>query len=135
MNYSSLLKLLASATDQSHDLDESTSHTLYSAIFDAGVPELEMGAFIAYSHAQPASAQELMGLQQALAQRVTQLRPPQRDVRLGPLRCTMPTCPTPFLPRRNGTCALVRFAAPAAILGPFAKVKRASGLLNSEGLP
>ena len=116
MNYSSLLKLLARATDQSHDLDESTSHTLYSAIFDAGVPELEMGAFIAYSHARPASAQELMGLQQALAQRVTQLRLPQRDVR--PI--LIPTyCGTVIHPNLTALLALLlqRYEIPVLLHG------------------
>ena len=81
MNYPALFKLLAGAADQRHDLDESTFYTLYSAMFDAGLPELEMGAFIAYAHGRPVSLQELVGLQRVLAQRVTHLRLPHRDVR------------------------------------------------------
>ncbi|MDQ3261864.1 MAG: DNA-binding protein YbiB [Pseudomonadota bacterium] len=80
MNYAPYFKLLATTLDPSQGLDEETSHLLYSALFDAGLPELEAGAFIAYSHARSASLQEILGLQRALAARVTQLRPPQRDV-------------------------------------------------------
>jgi anthranilate phosphoribosyltransferase len=81
MNFSAFFKLLAHTTDQSRDPDESTFHALYSALFDAGLAELETGAFIAYCHARSASLPELLGLQRALAQRVTHLRLPQRDVR------------------------------------------------------
>ena len=80
MNYTPFFKLLASTVDQSQDLDEATSHTLYSALFDAGLPELETGAFIAYLHARPAAPQETLGLQRALTERVTQLRRPQREL-------------------------------------------------------
>lgn len=81
MNYSPYFRLLASSVDRSQDLDEVSSHALYSALFDAGLPELEMGALIAYSHARTNSLQEMLGLQRALTERVTQLRAPQRDVR------------------------------------------------------
>lgn len=80
MNYSSYFKLLASTLNQPQHLDEATSHMLYSALFDGGLPELETGAFIAYSQARPASLQEMLGLQRAVAERVTQLRLPQRDL-------------------------------------------------------
>jgi anthranilate phosphoribosyltransferase len=46
-----------------------------------GLAEMEVGAFIAYSHGRQASLAELLGLQRALAERVARLRPPQRDLR------------------------------------------------------
>lgn len=80
MNYSSYFRLLASTLDRSQQLDEAMSHMLYSALFDGGLPELETGALIAFTQARSASLQEMLGLQRALAERVTQLRLPQRDL-------------------------------------------------------
>ena len=116
MNYSPFFKLLASTVDQSCDLDEATSHTIYSAMFDAGLPELETGAFIAYSHARPTSRQELLGLQRVLAQRVTQLRLPQRD--LSPI--LIPTyCGTVNYPNLTALLALLlqRYEIPVLLHG------------------
>lgn len=80
MNYSPYFKLLAQNAHPSQELDESTFHALYSALFDGGLAEIEMGALIAYSAARRASAQEMLGLQRAMAERATRLRLPQRDL-------------------------------------------------------
>jgi anthranilate phosphoribosyltransferase len=77
MNYSAHFKFLANT---SQDMDETTAYKLCSALFDGGLPELESGAFVTYLHARPASTQMLLGIQRALADRVTHLRPPRRDV-------------------------------------------------------
>ena len=116
MNYSPYFKLLASTVDQTQHLDEATSHMLYSALFDAGLPELESGAFIAYTHARPASLQEMLGLQRALAERATQLRLPQRD--LNPI--LIPTyCGTVNYPNLTALLALLlqRYEIPVLLHG------------------
>jgi anthranilate phosphoribosyltransferase len=82
MNYSSIFKSLASTTDGFADLNEANSHAIYAALFDAGLPEMEVGAFIAYSNGRKSSLAQLLGLQRALTERVARLRPPQRELRL-----------------------------------------------------
>ncbi len=89
---------------------------LYSALFDAGLPELETGAFIAYSQARSASLHEVLGLQRALAERVTQLRLPQRD--LCPI--LIPTyCGTVNYPNLTALLALLlqRYEIPVLLHG------------------
>jgi anthranilate phosphoribosyltransferase len=102
--------------DESQHLDEVTSHLLYSALFDAGLPELESGALIAYSHARPIALQEMLGLQRALVERVTQLRLPQRD--LSPV--IIPTyCGTVSYPNLTALLALLlqRYEIPVLLHG------------------
>ncbi len=81
VNYSSIFKLLANAADGFDDLDEATAHALYAALFDGGLPEMEMGAFIGYSRNRSTSLAEMLGLQRALSERVIRLQPPQRELR------------------------------------------------------
>ncbi len=102
--------------DDAQHLDEVTSHLLYSALFDAGLPELETGAFIAYSHARPTVLREMLGLQRALAERVTQLRLPQRDLR----PVIIPTyCGTVDYPNLTALLALLlqRYEIPVLLHG------------------
>lgn len=82
VNYSSIFKLLANAVDGFDDLDEASAHALYAALFDGGLPEMETGAFVAYSRSRSISLAEMLGLQRALRERVIRLHPPQRELRL-----------------------------------------------------
>jgi anthranilate phosphoribosyltransferase len=79
LNYTSYFKSLASGAPDT--LDENSTHALYAALFDGGLPELEVGALIAHSHARAPSLQETLGVQQALVERVTQMKLPRRDLR------------------------------------------------------
>ncbi len=81
MNYAQYFKLLASTAAPDSELDEEMANTLYGAFFDGGMPELEMGAFVAFLHARRTTLYELLGLQRAFQQRVTQLKVPRQDVR------------------------------------------------------
>ena len=81
MNYSPYFKSLAIDATALEGLDEASAHTLYSALFDAGLPELETGALVAYSHTRAPSLHEMLGVQRALMARVTRLRPPHGDLR------------------------------------------------------
>jgi anthranilate phosphoribosyltransferase len=81
VNYSSIFKLLANAANGFDDLDEATAHALYAALFDGGLPEMEMGAFVAYSRSRSISLAEMFGLQRALSERVIRLHAPQRELR------------------------------------------------------
>jgi anthranilate phosphoribosyltransferase len=116
MNYSPYFKLLANTVDPSLDVDEAMFYSLYSALFDAGMPELETGAFITYSHMRNSSLQEILGMQRAMTERVTLLRLPQRDLR--PI--VIPTyCGTVNYPNLTALLALLlrRYEIPVLLHG------------------
>ena len=81
MNFAQYFKRLASAAVPDSELEEEMAATLYGAFFDGGMPELEMGAFVAFLQFRQPTLYELLGLQRAMAQRVTQLKAPRQDVR------------------------------------------------------
>lgn len=81
MNYTSYFKILASDAAEPKALDEISTHSLYAALFDGGLPELETGALIAYSRSRAPVLEETLGIQHALMERVTQLKQPRRDIR------------------------------------------------------
>lgn len=58
------------------NLSEQEAEQLFSAIFDGGMPELEMGALLALLQQRPASRSELQGALSALATRVFHATPP-----------------------------------------------------------
>lgn len=81
LNYTTYFKFRASGATDSEVRAEISTHALYAALLDGGLPELESGALIAYSDAQLPTLEETLGLQQALMERVTQLKLPRRDFR------------------------------------------------------
>jgi anthranilate phosphoribosyltransferase len=116
MNYSAHFKLLANNAQPPQDLDEATADMLYSALFDGGLPELESGAFVTYLHARPPSTQTLLGMQRALADRVTHLRLPRRDI----CPVLIPTyCGTVIYPNLTALLALLlrRYEIPVLLHG------------------
>jgi anthranilate phosphoribosyltransferase len=73
MNYSELLKQLAGEADLPRDMAEWEARTLFAAMLDGGVPELELGALLTVLHQKGESASELLGFGRALADRVARL--------------------------------------------------------------
>jgi anthranilate phosphoribosyltransferase len=73
MNYSELLKQMAGEADLPRDMAEWEAESLFGAMLDGGVPELELGAILTTLHQKGESASELLGFGRALAQRVARL--------------------------------------------------------------
>jgi anthranilate phosphoribosyltransferase len=80
MNYSELLKQLAGEAQQPRDMAEWEARTLFAAMLDGGVPELELGALLTMLHQKGECASELLGFGRALAQRVARLQPVHEPV-------------------------------------------------------
>lgn len=81
MNHTAYFKSITSGDSEPDTLTEISLHALYSAMFDGGLPDLEIGALIAYSHFRPPGLPEILAIQQAMMERVSQLQPPRRDLR------------------------------------------------------
>ncbi|MBX3650016.1 MAG: DNA-binding protein YbiB [Burkholderiales bacterium] len=62
-------------------LSESEAETLFAAMFDGGVPDLELGGLLALIEQRPLSQQELVGVMAALSTRVFQLAAPDTQWR------------------------------------------------------
>ena len=116
MNYTTYFKILARGATDAEARDEISTHALYAALFDGGLPELEAGALIAYSRARLPSLQETLGVQQAMMERVTQLKLPRRDLR--PIIIPTYSATTNF-PNLTALLALLlqRFEIPALLHG------------------
>ena len=80
MNFASYFKVLAASAAE-NELDEEMANALYGAFFDGGLPELEMGALVAFLQARNTTLLELLGAERAITQRVTRLKAPRQDVR------------------------------------------------------
>lgn len=63
---------MAEGLVQGRHLSEQEAELLFSAVFDGGMPELEMGALLALLERRPVSTGELRGAWSALASRVCQ---------------------------------------------------------------
>lgn len=77
MNWAHLIDTLAAG----QPLSESEAETLFSAILDDGVPDLELGGLLALLEQRSLGAQELAGVLAALSTRVFQLVPPDTQWR------------------------------------------------------
>ena len=73
MNYSECLKQMAGEADLPRDMAECEAESVFAAMLDGGVPELELGAILAMLHQKGESASELLGFGRALASRVARL--------------------------------------------------------------
>ena len=73
MNYSECLKQMAGEADLPRDMAECEAESVFAAMLDGGVPELELGAILAMLHQKGESASELLGFGRALATRVARL--------------------------------------------------------------
>ncbi len=62
-------------------LSESEAETLFAAVFDGGVPDLELGGLLALIEQRPLSQQELAGVLAALSTRVFQMATPDTQWR------------------------------------------------------
>lgn len=82
-------------------LSESEAETLFAAVFDRGVPELELGGLLVLLEQRQMSQQELVGVLAALSTRVFQMAVP--DTQWRPVDAEL---------RRT-----VRAAEPAAVAG------------------
>jgi len=81
MNPARYLKQIAGGDHAGCDLEESDAYELYCAILDGGVPDLELGALLTALHVKGESAGELLGFQQAVAQRMYRVQAPSAVLR------------------------------------------------------
>jgi anthranilate phosphoribosyltransferase len=75
------LKQLCGDNGSARDFDEREARELMSAMLDAGIGELELGAALALLEQKPVTLPELLGYSTALAQRCSRLRPPPGPAR------------------------------------------------------
>ena len=83
MPFASYLKEIGRGERGSRDLGYNEAHTLFGAMLDGGVPDLELGAILLALRFKTESLAELLGFHAALDQRITQLKSP--DSRLKPV--------------------------------------------------
>lgn len=69
--------------DGARDLDDGDAHDLFAAVFDGGVPDLELGAMLAALSVTPDTVAGVAGAYRAMAIRVQRLHVP--DARYRPL--------------------------------------------------
>lgn len=62
-------------------MSESEAEALFAAIFDGGVPDLELGGLLALLEQRPMTQQEMVGVLAALSTRVFQMEPPEAQWR------------------------------------------------------
>jgi len=81
LSLTQVLKQLCGECDGACDLDEREARELMSAILDAGIGELELGATLALLERKPVALSELLGYSTALVQRCSRLRAPAGPAR------------------------------------------------------
>ncbi|MBC7779004.1 MAG: DNA-binding protein YbiB [Proteobacteria bacterium] len=75
MNYSDLLRQLTGDAAAPCDLSTEEAESVFAAMLDGGVPELELGALLSLLHIKGESVAELLGFGRALADRVARIEP------------------------------------------------------------
>lgn len=87
MNYNDIIKEVGRGKNSATDLPEDTACTLYGAMLDGEVPELELGALLIAFRVKGESETEMLGFYRAMQARLEKLRAP-----LGrPLPVVIPT--------------------------------------------
>ncbi len=76
MNYNDIIKEVGRGKDGATDLDEPTAQTLYTAMLDGQVPELELGALLVAFRIKGESEAEMRGFYHAMQSRIARLTPP-----------------------------------------------------------
>jgi anthranilate phosphoribosyltransferase len=81
VTHTQILKRIIRGETGARDLSEEEAHKLGGMMFDAGVPELELGALLAGLRAKGLALDEWLGFHRALAERVHRLRVPEAPAR------------------------------------------------------
>ncbi len=81
MSFTQLLKIIIGGADEQPGLGESDAHDLFSAMLDGGVPDFELGAFLATLAHRRETSEELIGFHRAAAERVYALDAPGERLR------------------------------------------------------
>ncbi len=76
MGYSQYIKEIGRGAAGAKDLGYEEAHTLYGAMLDGGVPDLELGAIVLALRVKGESVDEMRGFLQAAAERSFAMRPP-----------------------------------------------------------
>lgn len=81
MNVVRYIKEIARGADSAGNLDEEDARTLFAAMLDGGIPDLELGACLVALRMKTESLPEMLGFHAAISQRLYPLRPPFPGVR------------------------------------------------------
>ena len=76
MQFSVYLKEIGRGERSSRDLGYNEAHTLFGAMLDGGVPDLELGAILQSLRFKTESLSELLGFHAAIDERIAQLKSP-----------------------------------------------------------
>ncbi|MBI2312074.1 MAG: DNA-binding protein YbiB [Betaproteobacteria bacterium] len=126
LNFTQCLREIQGDGQDGPGLTEAAARSLYAAVLDGGVPELELGALLAALHCKGESLAELVGFYQALTERTCRLRQPTASVRPVVLGSYGGTRHKPnLLPLL--AFLLQRFGVPVLIHGPLQGEGRVTG--------
>lgn len=81
MQFSRVIGQLANANHRAAELDDGEMHDVFAAIFDGGIPDLELGATLVALEGVPNSVSSLVGGYRAMARRLLHLLKPDSAYR------------------------------------------------------
>lgn len=81
MPFATYLKEIGRGERSSRDLGYNEAHSLFGAMLDGGVPDLELGAILQSLRFKTEALQELLGFHAALDERIAQLKSPDAELK------------------------------------------------------